>query len=343
MSPLTTLTTHLRGVLLVTPWLLALLVQDALLSLLYLVVRPLAPTLAYRYSSRIAYSCWACIQLIFVRLNGARIVVSSDDAATLRLMQTEHESAVVIANHVAWSDFYMIQQVALRCGMLGYCRYFAKAQLKKVPLLGWGLMAMGMPLVTRNWQHDRRELTRVFHGITHQHFPTWLISFSEATRFSRSKLRESQDWCAANNRPHPGPHLLYPRTKGFVATVSHVRQAEHVKAVYDLTIAYQKKNQVKDAKDGKGGRGGWMQAPAFWETLSVPRLSERVDGYRFEVHVRRFPMEELPEDDEGLVKWIEKRWVEKGEWLESKRIEWAREEEEEEEAAAAAKLAKKTA
>lgn len=44
----------------------------------------------------------------------------------------------------------MIQALAMRSGMLGYCRYFAKAQLKKVPLLGWGLMAMGMPLVTRN-------------------------------------------------------------------------------------------------------------------------------------------------------------------------------------------------
>lgn len=133
---------HLRGIAIITPWALALLVQDLLLSLL-LLLRPFNPLLAYRLSSPIAWSCWAGIQFIFERLNGARIVVSGDKLPT-------GESAVVIANHVGWSDFYMIQHLAMRAKMLGYCRYFAKAQLKKVPLLGWGLVAMGMPLVTRN-------------------------------------------------------------------------------------------------------------------------------------------------------------------------------------------------
>lgn len=164
-------------------------------------------------------------------------------------------------------------------------------------------------------QHDRRELDRVFHGITHSRFPVWLISFSEATRFTPEKHIESRQWCEANGRPLP-QHLLYPRTKGFVATVQHVRQAPHVKAVYDLTIAYQ-----------RGSR--WQACPAFWDTLSVPGLSANTDkgaaaGYKFEVHLRRFPMEELPTDDAELVKWIEQRWVEKGEWLEQKRQEWAR-------------------
>lgn len=82
-----------------------------------------------------------------MKLNGAKIIISGDKVP-------EGESAVVIANHVGWSDFYMIQALALKAKMLGYCRYFAKAQLKKVPLLGWGLMAMGMPLVTRNCMFD---------------------------------------------------------------------------------------------------------------------------------------------------------------------------------------------
>lgn len=133
---------HLRGIALVTPWAFALLVQDLLLSLL-LLLRPLSPLLAYRLASPIAWSCWAWIQLIFVKVNKAKVVISGDKIP-------EGESAVVIANHVGWSDFYMIQALALKAKMLGYCRYFAKAQLKKVPLLGWGLMAMGMPLVTRN-------------------------------------------------------------------------------------------------------------------------------------------------------------------------------------------------
>lgn len=34
-------------------------------------------------------------------------------------------------------------------------------------------------------------------------------------------------------------------------------------------------------------------------------------------------MEELPREDDELAKWIEARWVEKGVWLEAKKVQWA--------------------
>ena len=49
--------------------------------------------------------------------------------------------------------------------MLGSCRWFAKQQLKWVPFLGWGLWAMGMPLVSREWTKDKKEMDRVFQGV----------------------------------------------------------------------------------------------------------------------------------------------------------------------------------
>lgn len=142
---------------------------------------------------------------------------------------------------------------------------------------------------------------------------TGLISFSEATRFTPAKFAESQSFCAANLRPQP-QHLLYPRTKGFITTVQHLRSAPHVRAVYDFTIAYQ-----------HGGE--WHAAPAMWETLSVPALSNPspqagVAGYRFHIHVRRFLMEDLPREDGELANWLEQRWVEKGVWLEERKKEW---------------------
>ena len=94
--------------------------------------------------------------------------------------------------------------------------------------------------------------------------------------------------------------------------MQHLRQAPHVKAVYDLSIAYY---------HGRSGRFG--AAPDFWSTLSVPGLSaDGGEGWRFEVRVRRFPMETLPREDGELAAWIEKRWLEKGDWLERKRVEW---------------------
>lgn len=145
-----------------------------------------------------------------------------------------------------------------------------------------------------------KRLTRQYPG---------LISFSEATRFTPKKYEETAAWCEKNDRPLP-LHLLYPRTKGFVTTVQHLRQAPHVKAVYDLTIAYQHGDT-------------WHEAPSMWDTLRLSGLSDG-GGYKFHVHTRRFPLEELPHTDQELAKWLEQRWIEKGQWLEKMRREWSK-------------------
>jgi hypothetical protein len=136
-----------------------------------------------------------------------------------------------------------------------------------------------------------------------------LISFSEATRYTPKKAEQAKTWCKENGRPIP-KHLLYPRTKGFVTTVQHLRNAKHVKAVYDITIAYEHDHK-------------FLTAPTIWESLSFDALSGK-RGYRFHVDVKRIPIQDLPETDAELAKWLETRWVEKGEFLELKKEEWAR-------------------
>lgn len=59
----------------------------------------------------------------------------------------------------------------------------------------------------------------------------------------------------------------------------------------------------------------------MWETLSTPGLSER-GGYKFHVHVRRFPIEALPAKDEELAAWLEELWMEKGMILEAQEEQW---------------------
>ncbi|KAK6584817.1 hypothetical protein PZA11_003041 [Diplocarpon coronariae] len=287
--------------LIIIPWALHLVLMDLICSLLL----PLSyyfPDTVYNISSLVAYTNWNWIQCIFEVFNGGVITMSGD-------VVPQGESAIVVSNHVSWTDFYMIQALAIRAGMLGRCRWFAKIELRKVPLLGWGIWAMGMPMVSRQWTKDKRELDRVFAGITVRKWPTWLISFSEATRYTPKKAEAAREWCRANKRPIP-KHLLYPRTKGFVTTVQHLRKAKHVKAVYDMTIAYEHNHR-------------FLEAPTIWESLSCAGLSGK-RGYKFHVHLRRFPLEDLPDSEADLAKWLETRWVEKGEYLEEKRDEWAR-------------------
>ena len=122
---------------LVLPWLLHLLATDILLSLL-LCLSFISPSFVYHASSRLAFRVWKGIQGICTEWNGARITTSGQKLP-------RNESAIVIANHVSWTDFYLIQELAMKANMLPYCRWFAKQQLRWVPFLGWGLKAMGMP------------------------------------------------------------------------------------------------------------------------------------------------------------------------------------------------------
>jgi 1-acyl-sn-glycerol-3-phosphate acyltransferase len=156
--------TDLRGLLIVAPWALYLVVMDLILSTL-LPISYLFPNWVYDASSFVAFANWYWIQCIFEVFNGGKITMSGD-------VLPEGESAIVIANHVSWTDFYMIQALAIRSGMLGRCRWFAKIELQWVPLLGWAIWAMGMPMVSRQWTKDKKELDRVFAGITVRKWPT---------------------------------------------------------------------------------------------------------------------------------------------------------------------------
>ncbi len=181
MSPHRSACTHIRGALLILPFLVQLFITDIVLSLL-LPLSVLLPTAVYDTSSRLAFFVWAHIQHIFTTANGAHITITyggdgNDDIVNGTGLPVG-ESAIVVANHVAWTDFYMIQALALRAGMLGRCRWFAKSQLRWVPFLGWGLWAMGMPLVTRDWTHDRREMDRVFGGIRRNRWPICMSPLS---------------------------------------------------------------------------------------------------------------------------------------------------------------------
>lgn len=149
--------THIRGIILIIPWLLSLVVADTIFTSL-LLLAPVAADAVYHISSAIIGFEWKWHQSHFEVVNGAGVAVSGDPIPM-------DESGIVIANHLCWSDFYMIQNVAIRSNMISRLRYFAKIQLLWVPLMGWGFWALGMPLVSRDWVKDKAEMDRIFHGV----------------------------------------------------------------------------------------------------------------------------------------------------------------------------------
>lgn len=172
---------RLRVIPILLPWLLGLLLVDLLCSLL-LPLAGLAPDFVYHASSLLAGTSWTWIQFIFEVVNGGVITFAGAPVP-------DRESAIVVANHVSWTDFYLIQALAMRAGMLTRCRWFAKRELRWVPLLGWGLWAMGMPLVSRQWTRDQPELERVLAGIRRRGWPTCKWPRGSRPRPARARRR----------------------------------------------------------------------------------------------------------------------------------------------------------
>ena len=126
-----------------------------------------------------------------------------------------------------------------------------------------------------------------------------LISYSEATRFTPQKYLETVQWCKSKGKPVP-KYTLWPRTRGFVASVKALRESSSVSAIYDLTIAY--------AHEGR-----FQEAPTFTQSLFEADLGK---SYRFHVHVERFDIQALANlDDAQLATWLEQRWMEKSKKL----------------------------
>lgn len=131
------------------------------------------------------------------------------------------------------------------------------------------------------------------------------MSYSEATRYTPQKFLETVQWCKAHDKPIP-KYTLYPRTKGFVATVKALRQSTSVKAVYDLTIAYANGKQ-------------FFEAPSMWETIANPALSP---DWKFHVHARRFAVDTFKDmSDLEIASWLEDRWIAKRRTLEDLQLE----------------------
>ena len=137
-----------------------------------------------------------------------------------------------------------------------------------------------------------------FHRITSHNHRAWIGLCPEGTRLSPRKLLASRAFSRQHDKPELR-HLLWPRTKGFVATVKGMRG--HVEAVYDLSYVYvtpgrQQQGGTMHGLEKSGGRGGNTESrgDGCGKSARVPSLAELVgagdlarEGYEFLIHVRR--------------------------------------------------------
>ena len=252
-----------------------------LIQLLSLVVLPFSRR-GFRAVNRWCADTWwgFCVtgaELIY----GVRVIFTGEDVPM-------RENALLISNHQQMPDIPAIMKFSKTKERLGDLKFFVKKQLKWVPGMGWGMQFLDCLFIDRDWASDSEQIRRTFDRLVNGRVPVYLVSFVEGTRLTLPKLEVAQAYARENGLTLPR-HTLVPRSKGFSASVEGLRS--HIAAVYDLTIAYE------------------VGVPSLWQYLKGM-------VHRIHVHVRRFPIEELPQSADDLRQWLLARWDEKNDLLE---------------------------
>jgi len=251
-----------------------------LLQLSSLVLRPFSRHAFRRVNRWCADTWWGWCVIWAERLYGLR-VITTGDVVPMR------ENALLVSNHQQMPDITALMSFARTKERLGDLKFFVKKQLKWVPGMGWGMQFLDCLYIDRDWASDRERIQKTFASLVEGKVPVFLVSFAEGTRLTLPKLEAAQAYARENGLTIPR-HTLIPRSKGFAASVEGLRT--HIDAVYDLTIGYEG---------------------------AVPSLWQYIKGMvqRIHLHVRRFPIAEMPESVDELREWLMARWEEKNQLL----------------------------
>ena len=254
---------------------IALLIIN-IFQMLSLVVLPFSRRKFRAFNRFCANTWWNWLVIYTERLQGTDVVFTGDAIP-------RDENAIVVANHRDYSDIAMLLCLGARKGRLGDMKWFVKDVLKYLPGVGWGMLFLDCIFVKRNWTADRASVEKTFAKVKRDKISIWLVSFLEGTRLTPGKLEASQRYMARKNLT-PTRQVMFPRTKGFVASVRGL--GSHIQAVYDVTIAHE---------------GPVLKV---WDIL-------KGTGRKVHLHVRRFPVPDLPADDAELSAWAINLFVEK--------------------------------
>jgi len=270
-----------------------------IIQILSYIVYPFSKQLFNDINAFLAGSIWHILQFIFEKLRHANITFSGD-------YLPNDESALVIANHRSFIDFFLVHSLAERKKQLPNLKYFLKDSLKYLPAFGWGMYFMRMIFVKRNWTSDKEKIEKTFSQINKLNNNFWIISYLEGSRITPDKIKDSQEFAKKKGYPIL-ENVLIPRTKGFIATLRNFRDTK-IKYVYDFTFVYTHKDR------------GYGAHP------SIKRIfMGRVDkSYKFHIHIRRIPVITIPTDDQGITNWCIQLYKEKNDFLEEMKQNWTK-------------------
>ena len=135
----------------------------------------------------------------------------------------------------------------------------------------------------RNFRLDKPFILNTFKRFRNKYYPFWLTYFPEGTISTPKKIKESREYCLQRNLPQ-FDNLLHPRPSPFIVTIQQLRNV--IPYVYDITLGYPTKSSI---------------ACCFLPGEGVP----------IHMNIKRIDISTLPENDDELIDWLNKLWLEK--------------------------------
>lgn len=113
-----------------------------------------------------------------------------------------------------------------------------------------------------------------------------LLLYAEGTRFTPEKHVASQKFAKEKGLPVLNHHLT-PRTKGFTASIPHMRGK--VEAIYNVQLAFKPNEPVK------------------------PTMTNLLYGKKVEAHMylKRIPLSEVPDGEAAASEWLHRIYQQK--------------------------------
>ena len=196
---------------------------------------------------------------------------------------------LVSCNHQGGVDILVLQRIFH--GQIPFLKFFLKAELIWVPIIGLAWWALDFPFMKRGKgtgaQGSDLKTTRLACE-KFRHIPTTVINFVEGTRFTPAKHARQQS---------PYRHLLKPKIGGL--GVALATMGEQFTALLDVTIVYP------------------QGVPTLWDLLCG-----RVAAVTVRVQQRAIPPDVLGSDPvadrayrQRITDWVQAQWSEKDELI----------------------------
>lgn len=259
--------------------------------LMFVLIRPFNRSLYKRLVSELITTPW--VNIMSCIFPPSSLVVSGT------IPHESNKPCIIIANHQVDADWWYIWQVAKLSQSAGNIKVVLKAQLKHVPIFGWGMQMMDFIFLKRDMTKDRAKIQRQMTEFSLDKFPFWLVIFPEGTTVHKEYVDKSQAFAKRTNRPCL-QHTLLPRSGGLKVLLQAVKDIQP--DIYDLTMAFSTYSGEIPTYDMGYDRNTDTMVP------SVKKLLAGQSPAKVHVHGERFTYDQVS----GRVEeWLDEQWVRK--------------------------------